>query len=219
MIYQYCIDASVSFVELSGLVRCRVGRYLPVATPRLGQRRRTQTAKFGCGDVPRVSCDTLGEGSGIVETPCYRTGFAFAGTRSRSVTVRSGGYEPPFCQHGGWTIAVIRKTDNLLCRMARPFIRTQKRPHFALRGKMQASLTFDFFRLTLAAPAYSMCTAIHIEKKSQAFMKYNLGFDNTGNPQIVCGAANLLRNSESIHSLQVALYYQIPRWFVQTKKA
>ena len=34
--------------------------------------------------------------------------FAFAGTRSRSVTVRSGGDEPPFCQNGGWTIAAVR---------------------------------------------------------------------------------------------------------------
>ena len=38
-------------------------------------------------------------------------------------------------------------------------------------------------------------------------MKYNLGFNNTGNPQKVCNAANLLRNLDSIHSLQVALYY------------
>ena len=29
-------------------------------------------------------------------------------------------------------------------------------------------------------------------------MKYNLGFNNTGNPQKVCGAANLLRNLKSI---------------------
>ena len=41
--------------------------------------------------------------------------FAFAVTRSRSVTVRSGGYDPPFCQHGGWTVAAVRKTENLLC--------------------------------------------------------------------------------------------------------
>ena len=34
--------------------------------------------------------------------------FAFAGTRSRSVTVRSGEYEPPFCQYGGWTVAAVR---------------------------------------------------------------------------------------------------------------
>ena len=102
---------------------------------------------------------------------------------------------------------------------ARPFVRTQKRPHFALTGKMQASLTFDFFRLTLAAPAYSMCTAIHIERKSQAFMKYNLGFDNAGNPQNVCGAANLQRSVESIHSLQVDPHYQIPRRFIQINRA
>ena len=134
------------------------------------------------------------------------------------MTVRSGEYEPPLCQYGGWTVAAVRKTNNFLCPKTRPFIRTQKRPHFALRGKMQASLTFDFFRLTLAAPAYSMCTAIHIERKSRAFIKFDLRFDNTGNSQKVCSAANLLRNLESIHSLQVALYYQIQRRFIQTKK-
>ena len=35
-------------------------------------------------------------------------------------------------------------------------------------------------------------------------MKYNLRFDKPGNQQKVCSAANLLRNLESIHSLQVA---------------
>ena len=48
-------------------------------------------------------------------------------------------------------------------------------------------------------------------------MKFNLRFDNTSNSQKVCSAANLLRNLESIHSLQVALYYQIPRLFIQVK--
>ena len=47
--------------------------------------------------------------------------FAFAGTRSQSVTVRSGGYEPPFCQYGGWTVAAVRKTNNFLCPKTRPF--------------------------------------------------------------------------------------------------
>ena len=70
--------------------------------------------------------------------------FAFAGTRNRSVTVRSGGYEPPFCQYGGGTVAAVRKTNNFLCLMTRPFIRTQKRPHFALTGKMQAFLMLTF---------------------------------------------------------------------------
>ena len=44
-----------------------------------------------------------------------------------------------------------------------------------------------------------------------------LVFGKSGSPQIVCGAANLLRNLESIHSLQVALYYQISRWFPNKK--
>ena len=44
-----------------------------------------------------------------------------------------------------------------------------------------------------------------------------LVFGKSGNPQIVCSAANLLRNLESIHSLQVALYYQISRWFPNKK--
>ena len=34
-------------------------------------------------------------------------------------------------------------------------------------------------------------------------MKYNLRFNNADNPQKVCSAANLLRNLESIHSLQL----------------
>ena len=139
-------------MKLSGLVRCRMGRNLPVATPRLGQRRQTQTAKLGCNKMLRVSCDPLGKGSRIcnvdfvtlichsepvltlawesqstvlnveIATTSLRTGFAmttnwgtlhiwgllvaepafaFAGTRSRSVTVRSGRYEPPSCQYGG----------------------------------------------------------------------------------------------------------------------
>ena len=94
-----------------------------------------------------------------------------------------------------------------------PSIRTQKRLQFALTDKLQASLTLDFFRLTLAAPAYSMGTAIHIERKSYVFIKYNLGFDSTGNPQKVCGAANLQRGVESIHNLQNTVHYQIPRRF------
>ena len=102
---------------------------------------------------------------------------------------------------------------------ARPCIRTQKRPHFAPRGKMQASLTIDFFRLTLAAPAYTICTAIRIERKSQAFLICNLVFGNFGNPRIVCGAANLQRGVESIHNLQNAVHYQIPRRFSLIKRA
>ena len=49
-------------------------------------------------------------------------------------------------------------------------------------------------------------------------MKFNLRFDNIDNMQKVCSAANLLRNIESIHSLQVARCYQNPRWFMQIKK-
>ena len=48
--------------------------------------------------------------------------FAFAGTRSQSVTVRSGEYEPPLCQYGGWTVAAVRKTENLLCVCTRTTI-------------------------------------------------------------------------------------------------
>ena len=132
------------------------------------------------------------------------------------MTVRSGGYEPPFCQYGGWTVAAVQKTDNLLCPKTRPFIRTQKRPSLP-QGVNSSVSNVDFFRLTLAAPAYSLCTAIHIEIKSRAFMKFNLRFDNTDNIQKVCSAAYLLRNLESIHSLQVALYYQISRWFPNKK--
>ena len=109
------------------------------------------------------------------------------------------------------------KTNNFLCPRTRPIIRTQKRLNLP-QGVSSSVSNVDFFRLTLAAPAYSLCTAIHIEIKSRAFMKYNPGFDSTGNPQKVCSATNLLRNLESIHSLQVALYYQNPRWFMQIKK-
>ena len=51
--------------------------------------------------------------------------FAFAGTRNRSVTVRSGEDEPPFCQYGGRTVAAVRQTENLLCVCvhARPFFK------------------------------------------------------------------------------------------------
>ena len=143
--------------------------------------------------------------------------FTFAGTRNRSVTVRSGGYEPPFCQYGGRTVAAVQKTDNLLCPKTRPFIRTQKRLNLP-QGVSSSVSNVDFFRLTLAAPAYSMGTAIHIERKSRAFMILFLVFGKSGNRLIVCGAANLLRNLESIHSLQIALYYQNPRWFMQIKK-
>ena len=144
--------------------------------------------------------------------------FAFAGTRSRSVAVRSGGYEPPFCQYGGWTVAAVRKTNIFLCLMTRPFIRTQKRPSLP-QGVNSSVSNVDFFRLTLAAPAYSMCTAIHIERKSRAFLICNLVFGKSGNRLIVCSAANLLRNLESIHSLQVDPHYQIPRRFIQINRA
>ena len=94
--------------------------------------------------------------------------FAFAGTRSRSVTVRSFGYEPPSCQYGGWSVAAVRKTNNFLCPKTRPFIRTQKRPNLP-QGVSASVSNVDFFRLTLAAPAYSLCTAIHIEEKVGPF--------------------------------------------------
>ena len=144
--------------------------------------------------------------------------FAFAGTRNRFVTDKPGGYEPPFCQYGGWTVAAVQKTDNLLCPKTRPFIRTQKRPSFP-QGVNSSVSNVDFFRLTLAAPAYSLCTAIHIERKSRAFLICNLVFGNFGSPQIVCGAANLHRGVECIHNLQNAVHYQIPRRFFFHKKS
>ena len=93
-----------------------MGKYIPVATPRLGQRRRTQTAKLGCGNnnraCPMIPSARNREVWGLLAA---EPAFAFAGTRNRSVTVRSGGYEPPFCQYGGWTVAAVRKTKNSLC--------------------------------------------------------------------------------------------------------
>ena len=59
----------------------RVGAKEPPATAGdfivgcLKQRRRTQTAKLGCGRTPRMSYDLLGERSGSVGTPGCRTGF------------------------------------------------------------------------------------------------------------------------------------------------
>ena len=134
------------------------------------------------------------------------------------MTVSSGGYEPPFCQHGGGTVAAVRKTNNFLCPKTRPCIRTQKRPNLP-QGVSSSVSNVDFFRLTLAAPAYSPCTAIHNERKSRAFHICNLVFGKSGKAQIVCGAANLQRGVECIHNLQNAVHYQIPRWFSFIKRA
>ena len=196
-----------------------MGKYIPVATPRLGQRRRTQTAKLGCGNNNRA-CPMIPSARDRVVWGLLAAepAFAFAGTRSQSVAVRSGEYEPPFCQYGGWTVAAVRKTNNFLCPKTRPFIRTQKRPNLP-QGVSSSVSNVDFFRLTLAAPAYSMCTAIHSERKSRAFLICNLVFGNFGNRLIVCGAANLLRGVESIHNLQYAVHYQIPRRFSLIKRA
>ena len=128
------------------------------------------------------------------------------------MTVRSGGYEPPFCQYEGWAVAAVRKTNNFLCPKTRPCIRTQKRPNLP-QGVSSSVSNVDFFRLTLAAPAYSMCTAMHSERKSRAFLICNLVFGKSGSPRIVCGAANLQRDAECIHNLQNAVHYQIPRRF------
>ena len=152
----------------------------------------------------RVSCNPLGEGSMILlELLAAEPAFAFAGTRNQSVAVRSGGYEPPFCQYGGWTVAAVPKTNNFLCPKTRPCIRTQKRPNFP-QGVNSSVSNVDLFRLTLAAPAYSLCTAIHNERKSRAFLICNLVFGDFGSPQIVCGAANLQRGVKCIHNLQSA---------------
>ena len=134
------------------------------------------------------------------------------------MTVRSGGYEPPFCQYGGWTVAAVRKTDNFLCPRTRPIIRTQKRPNLP-QGVSSSVSNVDFFRLTLAAPAYSMGTAKNIERKSRAFLICNLVFGNFGNPQIVCGAADLQRGVECIHNLKNAVRYQMLRRFFLIKRA
>ena len=182
-----------------------MGRWLPVATPRLGQRRRTQTAKLGCGNnnraCPMIPSARNREVWGLLAA---EPAFAFAGTRSRSVAVRSGGCEPPFCQYGGWTVAAVRKTNNFLCLMTRPFIRTQKRPYCAPRGKTQAflMLTFSDWRW-LRQPI--RCVQQHTTKeKSRVFMKYNLRFNNAGNPQKVCSAANLQETKKQPQSTSYA---------------
>ena len=164
-----------------------------------------------------MSYDPLGEKSGSLGTPCCRTGFC---VRRNKETICDSQIR--------WiraSVLPIRRGDcccsptgqKLTVRMhARPFIRTQKRLNLP-QGVNSSVSNVDFFRLTLAAPAYSMCTAIHIERKSRAFMILFLVFGKSGNRLIVCGAANLQRDVECIHSLQVALYYQISRWFPNKK--
>ena len=90
---------------------------------------------------------------------------------------------------------------------------------FRSNGQKASVSNVDFFRLTLAAPAYSMSTAIHSERKSRAFMILFLVFGKSGNRLIVCGAANLQRGVECIHNLQNAVHYQIPRRFSLIKRA
>jgi len=70
--------------------------------------------------------------------------FALAGTRSRSVTVRSGGYEPPFCQYGGWTVAVVRKTKYLLCAYTHDHSLERKNARTYPKGLVQAFLMLTF---------------------------------------------------------------------------
>ena len=134
------------------------------------------------------------------------------------MTDKPGEYEPPFCQYGGWTVAAVRKTNNFLCPKTRPFIRTQKRPNLP-QGVSSSVSNVDFSRLTLAAPAYSLRTAIHSERKSRVFLICSLVFGKSGSPQIVCGAANLQSGVECIHNLQNAVHHQIPRRFSLIKRA
>ena len=94
-----------------------------------------------------------------------------------------------------------------------------KTPAFRPNGQKASVSNVDFFRLTLAAPAYLLCTAIHSEGKSRAFLICNLVFGNFGNRLIVCGAANLQRGVECIHNLQNAVHHQIPRRFFFHKKS
>ena len=86
-----------------------------------------------------------------------------------------------------------------------------KTPAFRPKRQNASVSNVDFFRLTLAAPAYSLCTAIHREEKSRAFLICNLVFGKSDSPQIVCGAANLQRGVEGSHNLQNVVHYQIPR--------
>ena len=65
----------------------------------------------------------------------------------------------------------------------------------------------------------SLCTAIHRERKSRAFLICNLVFGNFSNRLIVCGAANLQSGVESSHNLQNAVHHQIPRRFSLIKRA
>ena len=180
-----------------------MGRYIPVAThdwDNGGGHKPLNSAAEELRACPMIPSARDRVVWGLLAA---EPAFAFAGTRSQSVAVRSGGNEPPFCQYGGWTVAAVQKTDNLLCPKTRPCIRTQKRPSLP-QGVNSSVSNVDFFRLTLAAPAYSMCTAIHNEGKSRVFMKYNLRFNNAGNPQKVCSAANLQETKKQPQSTSYA---------------
>ena len=128
------------------------GKISSCCYPTIGTTAADKTAKLGCGNnnraCPMIPSARNREVWGLLAA---EPAFAFAGTRSRSVTVRSGGDEPPFCQYGGRTVAAVQKTDNLLCPKTRPFIRTQKRPSLP-QGVNSSVSNVDFFRLTLAAP-------------------------------------------------------------------
>ena len=166
-----------------------------------------------------MSVDPLGEGSGSEGTPCCRTGFCVRRNKELACDRQTGWIRASVLPIRRVDCCCSPKDQKLTVRMhARPFIRTQKRPNLPQWVSSSVS-NVDFFRLTLAAPAYSLCTAIHSERKSRAFLMCNLVFGNFGSPQIVCGAANLQRGVECIHNLQNAVHYQIPRRFSLIKRA
>ena len=167
--------------------------------------------KPAAAKVLRVSYDPLGEKSGSLGTPCCRTGFCVRRNMEPICDSQIGCIRTSVVSVQRVDCCCSPKDQKITVRVC-PFIRTQKRPSLP-QGVNSSVSNVDFFRLTLAAPAYSMGTAIHNERKSRAFLICNLVFGKSGNPQIVCGAANLLRGVESIHNLQNAVHYQISRRF------
>ena len=168
--------------------RCKCSKFFVIAKPvrRLVVAISRNNVYF---KIPTPVCATfrndkerLLKTSANVGTPCCRTGFCVRRNkepicdsqirwiRASVLPIRRGG-----------TVATVRETDNFLCPKTRPFIRTQKRLNLP-QGVNSSVSNVDFFRLTQAAPAYSLCTAIHSERKSRVFMKFDLRFDNTDNP-------------------------------------
>ena len=130
--------------------RCKCFKFVVIAKPvrRLVVAISRNNVYF---EIPTPVCalarndkERLLKTSANVGTPCCRTGFCVRRNKE------------PICDSQiRWvrsSVLSIRRVDcccspkknNFLCPRTRPIIRTQKRPHFAPRGKMQAFLMLTF---------------------------------------------------------------------------